>query len=361
MQYHLVLTERCNLNCTYCGGTRHIPGLPLDPEYSIDNLRAFLAKDPEPVIEFYGGEPLLAMDYMYDVIDTIPAKAYTLQTNGTHLSEIDDEHLKRLHSILVSIDGRQDVTDQSRGDGTHDLVMKNLRDIENRSYTGEIVARMAFSNNGDIYRDVNYLLNHVNPWFDRVHWQLDVFWTELEAHKELEAWLKRYENGITGLIHDFGETMKKGTILGMVPFIPVLRTLISGEPTPSIRCGSGATSFSIMTSGRIDVCPIAPELDYSPVGNINTSSPEDLKNSLLPGPPCNTCEDLWVCGGRCLFANQTKYWGDKWFNRICDTTRHMIHELEKLVPLAKKLIKSGSLTLNSFNYPELNNGCEIIP
>ena len=29
MQYHLVLTERCNKRCTYCGGTRHVDGLPL--------------------------------------------------------------------------------------------------------------------------------------------------------------------------------------------------------------------------------------------------------------------------------------------------------------------------------------------
>ena len=116
-----------------------------------------------------------------------------------------------------------------------------------------------------------------------------------------------------------------------------------------------------MTSGRIDVCPIAPELDYSAVGNIYASDPENLRNTLLPDPPCSNCEDLWVCGGRCLFSNQTKYWGDEWFNRICDTTRHMIHELEKLVPLTNELIKSRILSLKDLNYSELNNGCEIIP
>jgi len=361
MQYHIVLTEECNLNCTYCGGTRHIPEISLNPEYSLDYLRAFLSKDPEPVIGFYGGEPLLAMEYMYQIMDTIPAKAYTLQTNGTRLSEIDDDHLHRLHSILVSIDGNREVTDSCRGEGTHDLVMKNLKAIQDRGYKGDIVARMAFSDGGDIYRNVNYLLNHENPRFDHVHWQLDIFWTELERHTNLEPWLQRYEEGISNLVTDFGESMKDGNVLGIVPFIPVFRTLLTGTPTPHIRCGSGANSFSIMTSGRIDVCPIAPELEYSAVGNIYTSDPENLRNSLLPGPPCSQCEDLWVCGGRCLFSNQTKYWGDEWFNRICGTTRHMIHELEKLVPLANKLIESGTLIPDSFNYPELNNGCEIIP
>lgn len=361
MQYHLILTERCNLNCTYCGGTRHIPGLPIETNYSIDYLRAFISKDPEPVIGFYGGEPLLASEYMYEVMDTIPAKAYTLQTNGTHLSEIDDDHLNRLHSILVSLDGDRDVTDHCRGEGTYDLIIKNLKIIQDRGYKGDIIARMAFSDYGNIYRDVTYLLNKKNPKFDHIHWQLDVFWTELDSHKNLEIWLRKYEEGISKLVYDFGNSLKNGVVLGLVPFIPIFRTLLTGEPTPQIWCGAGATSFSIMTSGRIDVCPIAPELNYGAVGNIYISTPEKLKNSLLPGPPCCDCSDLWVCGGRCLFANINKFWGDDLFNRICETTRHMIREMEKLIPNARELIDSGILSLDAFNYPKLNNGCEIIP
>ena len=93
MQYHLVLTERCNLSCAYCGGTRHIEGLPLDPTYSIGDLEKFISGDPEPVIGFYGGEPTLAIGLMDEVMDRIPAKAFTLQTNGTHLTEISEDHL----------------------------------------------------------------------------------------------------------------------------------------------------------------------------------------------------------------------------------------------------------------------------
>jgi MoaA/NifB/PqqE/SkfB family radical SAM enzyme len=154
MQYHLVLTERCNLNCTYCGGTRHIEGLPLDPTYSIEDLETFISGDPEPVIGFYGGEPTLALGLMAEVMDNVPAKAFTLQTNGTRLSEISDEYLHRLHSILVSIDGGKEVTDHNRGAGAYEEVLRNVRDIRSRGYKGDLVARMAYSNHGDIYRDV---------------------------------------------------------------------------------------------------------------------------------------------------------------------------------------------------------------
>ncbi|MFH0849969.1 MAG: TIGR04084 family radical SAM/SPASM domain-containing protein [Candidatus Bathyarchaeota archaeon] len=361
MQYHLVLTERCNLHCTYCGGTRHQEGLPMDPAYTMEDLKAFIGLDPEPVIGFYGGEPLLAIDFMYRVMDSVPAKAYTLQTNTTHLAEVENRYLHRLHSILVSIDGPREVTDACRGRGTYDSVLRNLRDVEERGYEGDVVARMAYSDHGDIHRDVAHLLSLESPAFDHVHWQLDVFWSDLETRSGLGDWLNRYDKGITRLVRDFGDAMKQGRVLGVVPFIPVLRTLITGEPVRHIWCGSGRDSFAIMTSGDVHVCPVAPELPYSKVGSIHTSTPQEIRDSLSVAQPCDECGDLWVCGGRCLYANQTVFWGRGWFDRVCESTRHMIEELEGLVPLARGLMEEGVLPPDAFDYPALNNGCEIIP
>ena len=361
MQYHLILTEKCNKHCTYCGGTRHIQGIPLDVSYPIEDLIDFIKKDPEPVIGFYGGEPLLAMDYMYEVMNKVPARAFTLQTNATRLNFIEDKYLHRLHSILVSIDGGKEVTDSCRGEGTYDLVIRNLIEVEDRGYSGDVIARMAYSKNGDIYRDVSHLLRLERPYFDHVHWQLDVFWSELESWDDLEGWLQRYEAGITRLVSDFAASLKTSKPLGIVPFIPVFKTLLTGEETPHIRCGSGCTSFAILTNGRIDVCPVAPELPYSDVGHIRSSTPDDLYEVLPVGPPCTECEVLGICGGRCLFSNQTMFWGEDWFNRICDTTKHMINELKAHVPLAEMLIKEGVLDPKVFDYPEINNGCEVIP
>ncbi len=67
---------------------------------------------------------------MYEVMDGVPAKAYTLQTNGTRLNEIDNAHLHKLHSILVSVDGPRDVTDTCGGLGTYETVMRNLRKVQ---------------------------------------------------------------------------------------------------------------------------------------------------------------------------------------------------------------------------------------
>jgi hypothetical protein len=63
--------------------------------------------------------------------------------------------------------------------------------------------------------------------------------------------LVEYEKGITQLVNIFGQELQKGRILGLVPFIPVLKTLISGKPVPHIRCGSGRDSFTVLSNGRI--------------------------------------------------------------------------------------------------------------
>ena len=356
MQYHVLTTERCNLNCKYCGGTRDLPAVPLDITYDIQHLIDFISMDPEAVIGFYGGEPLLSMDRLEEIMDRVPARAFTLQTNGTLLHKLKDPYLHKLHSILVSLDGDSKVTDESRGEGTYDMVMDNIKNIKERGFKGDLIARMAFSDEGEVHRDVTHLLRT----FDHVHWQLDVFWTELENRVNVKSWIDRYDEGIRLLIEDFKNGIKKGAVIGIVPFIPIFKVLMTEEPH-HIWCGSGMDSFTIMTSGSIEACPIAPELLYSNIGDIRTSTPGGIENSRPVGPPCTECDILWVCGGRCLFANQAMGWGKDWFDRICLTTRWMIDGLKELTPLAKELMKDGTLKEDAFDYPEINNGCEIIP
>lgn len=359
MQYHVVLTERCNLCCGYCGGTRKVEGIPLDVAYDVKVLKNFICRDQDAIIGFYGGEPLLAVEKMYEIMDNVPAMAYTLQTNAIHLDEVNPAYIKRLDAILVSIDGGREVTDANRKTGVYDSVIRNCRSIRRKGYANDLVARMAFSRRGDIYSDVTHLLS--TSVFDHVHWQLDVFWGEIKDGHEVEKWLARYDEGITRLVRYFGDSLEKGVVPGIVPFIPVLKTLMTGEPVHHIRCGSGRDSFAVMTSGRIDACPIAPELPYSPVGDIKNIAPEFLRDILPVGEPCSLCPEKWVCGGRCLFANKTMFWGEEWFMRVCASTRHMIRELGALVEPTRRLMIDGTLSRSALDYPRINNGCEIIP
>ena len=77
--------------------------------------------------------------------------------------------------------------------------------------------------------------------------------------------------------------------------------------------------------------------------------------------PCPTCEEYGVCGGRCLFVNKQRLWGQDGFDKVCDTVKHMISALRAEALTVHQLIESGVISIDSFVYPEFNNGCEIIP
>jgi hypothetical protein len=68
-----------------------------------------------------------------------------------------------------------------------------------------------------------------------------------------------------------------------------------------------------------------------------------------------------MCGGRCLYANATKLWGDRGFEEVCGTVSNLIETLrETAAPQIKQLLASGKIQLEQFDYPTYN-GCEIIP
>jgi hypothetical protein len=52
---------------------------------------------------------------------------------------------------------------------------------------------------------------------------------------------------------------------------------------------------------------------------------------------------------------------DGGYSQICRTVRHLIAELQRVLPEVRALIDDGSLGKANFEYPEFNNGCEIIP
>ncbi len=363
MLYFIILTQICNLNCIYCGNTPDPSIEPVDITYTINDLKNFLDNDPDAMIAFYGGEPLLRMELMKRIMDEIKAKKYILQTNGLLLKKLETRYLKRFDTILVSIDGREEVNDYYRGKGTYRRVIENVKDIRERGFRGDLIARMAVSGKTDIFEDVKHLLNVGDPWFDHVHWQLDVMWDypPHQRYDNFDEWVVKYNAGITRLINYWIDTMKMdGKVLGIVPFLGIMKTLLYNEKV-ELRCGAGINAFAITTSGRILACPVAPEFEWNRLGNIFKNKPFDVVRKVMVGEPCTTCEIRHICGGRCLFANKTKLWGEEGFRKVCGTVKHLVRELQRVKGEIEKLIKLGVVEKEDFNYPKYNNTTEIIP
>ena len=331
--------------------------MPINLQYTTNALQDFLSKDPEPVLAFYGGEPLLAWGRIKEIMDKVPAKAFVIQTNGTLLKRVPDEYLKRFHTILVSIDGRQETTDFSRGKGTYRRALEGARYAREHGFEGDLIARMTVSERSDIYEEVMHLLSL--QMFDHIHWQLDVLWDDdmNVRWEDFPNWMKKsYNPGISRLVEYWVSHLEKtGEVLGIVPFLGISHTLITGKPV-GLRCGAGDDFFSITTDGRITVCPIPPSIDFAKVGSIYSSTPKSIRNKVPLVDPCISCEDRWVCGGRCLYTNRTKWWGEEGFKQVCTTVKHTIRQLKKRIERIKSHVSPDDLF-----YPKIPNGVEIIP
>ncbi|HIJ08199.1 TPA: 4Fe-4S cluster-binding domain-containing protein, partial [Candidatus Bathyarchaeota archaeon] len=123
MFLHLILTTECNLQCRYCFGEtmddfeEDFSGLEVDyslPKtvvYDWKTLADFCSKDPDCVLTFYGGEPLLRTKDVERVMESVRAKQFMIQTNGLLLDKLEPKYVNRFHTILVSIDGDEALTD----------------------------------------------------------------------------------------------------------------------------------------------------------------------------------------------------------------------------------------------------------
>ncbi|MBI4393045.1 MAG: TIGR04084 family radical SAM/SPASM domain-containing protein [Euryarchaeota archaeon] len=356
MLYIVSTTGVCNLACDYCGGSFPASVMPREVGYPTEALRALVERDKDAVVAFYGGEPLLRVSLVREIMDRVQAKHFVLQTNGLFLDSIPDDCVRRLDTILVSLDGRPEVTNAHRGPGIHGHVMEKVAKIRPR-FSGDLVARMTVSEESDIYLDVTHLLSQ---GFDHVHWQLNAIWSPEGSWTDFGGWIeKSYLPGITRLKKRWLEEMRGGRVLGIVPFQGVMERLRSGAK--GLPCGAGRDAFAITTDGRILACPIGPEYEWNRLGTLDQVDPETLKDRLEMQGPCRSCPVANVCGGRCLFANMEGRAKRKEFDLVCRTVKHLIAEMEDARPKVDALMAAGRVTREEIAYPPFNNTTEIIP
>src|SRR6202142_3001610 len=138
MFFHVILTSDCNLQCIYCFGESLDDfdedfsddieidyNLPRKLNYDVELLKEFCRKVPECVLTFYGGEPLLGIDKLREIMGKVEPKHFMIQTNGLLLDKLEPKYVNRFHTILVSIDGEEALTEYYRGAGTFLKVTEN--------------------------------------------------------------------------------------------------------------------------------------------------------------------------------------------------------------------------------------------
>ena len=373
--FHLILTDNCNLCCSYCRAKAFEdlegendecdpveidPSLPAELEIDLPQIYAFLEKDPKATLTFYGGEPLLKADLIETIMHTAPVQRFMLQTNALLLDRLAPETVNRFSTILVSIDGREALTDANRGTGVYRTVMKNVNHIRANGFRGELIARMTVTEQTDIVDAVRYLADNPEYSFTSIHWQLDANFASDFAHRTFAAWVQAsYNPGIQALVTAWVNHMEEtGVVPRWYPFLDPMEDLLTHR-TSRLRCGAGYANYSILTDGHIAPCPVMTGMLHYYVGHVADADPTRLPVIPICGE-CADCSILTFCGGRCLYSNITKPWREEERRIVCDTVRNLHAALVGAVPRVQSLIEGGRITLRDFAHEKFN-GCEIIP
>nr|WP_301287474.1 TIGR04084 family radical SAM/SPASM domain-containing protein [Methanocalculus alkaliphilus] len=367
------MTDDCNLCCRYCRGKMFddldetdfpceiASDLPSEfDENLLDPLYRFLARDPDPVVTFIGGEPLLRQDLICRIMDEAPCSRFMLQTNGLLLNRLSTEYRNRFETILVSIDGAEDLTDNNRGEGVYNQITANIRMLRDKGFSGELIARMTVDEETDIHASVTHLASEMNNPFRSIHWQMDANFQGDFKRRRFGEWVRdSYNPGISALVEDWIAHMREyEEVPKWYPFLSTTEDLLLNR-TSGLRCGSGVTNYTIQADGSIIPCPIMTGMKDLILGSIRTADPCHLPLS-LPGHPCTDCSIHGFCGGRCLYSNFIRPWPEEGVDVVCSTIHHLRSTLLDHLPEIQNLMKHGTIGEASFQHTRFN-GCEIIP
>jgi MoaA/NifB/PqqE/SkfB family radical SAM enzyme len=161
----LELTNKCNLNCRWCGVKKGKDVL------SFSKIKSVIDLNKPRYIEFTGGEPLLRDD-IFRLIDYCKSKGMfvSLNTNGTLINK---ENSKKINAdiIRVSVDGTEKVNDKIRGRGSFKKTLNGINSLKKYNKKSKIIISTAIGkdNKGEARKIIKYFYPKVKHFmFGRV-------------------------------------------------------------------------------------------------------------------------------------------------------------------------------------------------
>ena len=359
MKITLSLTHDCNLSCKYCYSGRKFKK---DMSFATAQKIVDFAMDITPQgrkmkFGFFGGEPLLRLDLMKEIIYYIREKelktrrpiSLSVTSNGTLLTQpILDFFREERIDLCISIDGPAHVHNLNRcykdGRGSFEEVVRNLHlAIEqlgnlqvNAIYGPDTVHFLPET--VSFFTQFSVSAIHLNP-------NICVFWGKNTCPKIRETfrqiadhYIQRYKNG-------------QEIAINLIDSKIIL--LLKGGYENKDKCGMGETEWGFAPSGNIYPCERFIGEDNNPslcLGNIDTGLNQIRLCSLLKhrgnhNEECKTCDLQKYCMNWCGCTNY-------YMTGHTDLAGPMICESEKAAIQAAKhvliTLKNNELFLGHF-------------
>ncbi|MFI3250869.1 MAG: thioether cross-link-forming SCIFF peptide maturase [Eubacteriales bacterium] len=174
----LHIAHDCNLRCSYCFaatgdfGTGRKVMTTETAKKAIDFVVERSVNRHNIEIDFFGGEPLMAMDVVREAVDyarSLEKKhdkcfRFTITTNGVLLDDDTIEYINReMSNVVLSLDGREEVNDAMRktvnGKGSYQTILPKFQKLtKSRDNSLDYYVRGTFTRqNLDFAEDVIHL------------------------------------------------------------------------------------------------------------------------------------------------------------------------------------------------------------
>lgn len=258
MNYSLYLTDRCNLNCKYC----YEKDMHFNRELSLEKIKQIIDKEiknnsKESILTFFGGEPLLKKNTIYEIAEYIESKKsktkfwFNMTTNGVLVDDEFVDFVKNHNfiSLSYSIDGTDKSQNINRvtkdGKPTYDIVIENAKKLLTKT---DVVTAVPVVTKNNIRNLSDNLKNLLEIGFQKISFQFDLTadWddTDLEIIKE------EFEK----ISEMYKESMRAEKEFHILNIDEKIRSYIDESINVNDNCSVGMRGVNVGTDGKIYPC-----------------------------------------------------------------------------------------------------------
>ena len=316
----LHVSHDCNLRCKYCFASTGDFGtgkrMTMDVETAKKAIDFVIAKSGNRrniEVDFFGGEPLMAMDTVKATVEYARSIEkehnkcfrFTITTNGVLLNDENIEYINReMSNAVLSLDGRKEVNDDLRptvnGKGSYDVIVPKFKKLIEGRGTKDYYLRGTFTRfHKDFAEDVKALAaigKHVSV--EPVVGKEDDPYALQEADlPELKAEYERLAESLK----DYPETNFFHFNVDLAQGPCVIKRLRG--------CGAGCEYVAVTPDGDIYPChQFVGNEDYK-LGNVfDGTFNKDLSGqfaalNIYTREECSRCWARFYCSGGCSASN----------------------------------------------------------